>query len=103
MTPEEALQQYHQKKAEREAENLKIQQQQADTKAKTTAYYADKKAQKKPIVVKTRKEHPCTKCGQTIPIGQKVIVETDYVLDRHYNPTYQCLYYCNSCKGSTPT
>ena len=33
---EKTLQQYHQRKAEREAENLKIEQQQTEEKAKTT-------------------------------------------------------------------
>ena len=65
MTPEEALQQYHLDKAEREKQQQQIQQQLQTEKAKRETYYADLKAKKHPT--KTRKSHICSNCGETIP------------------------------------
>ena len=99
MNPEQALVQYHQKKAEREAENLKIEQQQAEEKAKTNAYYANLKAKKKPV--KTRVPHECSNCGETIPKNTVINHPQTILMPGSSQPDgnghFETMYICNSC------
>lgn len=99
MTPEEALQQYHLDKAEREKQQQQIQQQLQTEKAKREAYYADLKAKKHPT--KTRKSHICSNCGETIPKNTVINHPQTILMPGSSQPDgnghFETLYQCNTC------
>ena len=96
---EKTLQQYYQKKAEKEAENQKFQQQQAEEKAKTTAYYANLKANGK--TVKTKKDFPCERCGTTIPAHTRVHIGLEPIPIKkgvYGNGYTKRVHFCQKCR-----
>jgi hypothetical protein len=78
--------------AQREAAELAL----ADEKAKTEAYWQEKK---KPKIVTARKPHQCTNCGVEIPVDAKVAVKSklENVSTSGWTPQFLTKYYCSKC------
>lgn len=91
MTPQEALQQYHQRKAEIVA----VEQECLAEKAKTAAFWEEKKQNLS--TVETKKPYPCAECGQIIPEKTRVKIASRKIM---YGGNFglKTVYFCHVCR-----
>ena len=81
-----------------QAQRQQIENQDAAQRAKTNAFWAQKKSDRRPV--KTLVEHTCQQCGAIIPKKSHVWTNSVVVNGSHTggNGHFETYYYCNICK-----